>query len=100
LPVTATRRSGRRHGGGDDHEAEHPHEGLSGVGRRKPAVTLPAVPFHPVTRAPPLRDPPIQDHAAATRGFLAALKELAEIGQRATDDHEVAGRGAEPGRAI
>jgi hypothetical protein len=84
----------------DDHEAEHPHEGLSGVGRRTPAVTLPAILVHAVTRAPPLLNPPIQDHAPATRRFLAAPKELAEIGQRATDDHEVAGRGAQPGFAI
>ena len=97
--VAATRRSGRWHGGGDDHEAEHPHEGLGGVGRRPSAVVLPAVLVHRLSRAAPCHDPPIKDHAPAARGFLAALKELAEIGQGTADDHEVAGRGTEPRRA-
>ena len=63
------------------------------------AVTLPTVLFHAPNRAAPFRGPSIEDHAPAALGFLAELEELAELGQGAADDHEVAGRGTEPGPA-
>ena len=91
LHVAASRRSGRSHVGGNDHEPEHPHEGLGGVGRRTTAVALPEVLLHRVKRSAPFREPPIEEHAPAARGFLATLKEVAEIGQGAADDHEVPG---------
>jgi len=80
--------------GRDDHEAEDPHESLRRVGGRPP-VALPAIVLHRVGRMPSLPDAPVEDDAPATRGLLTALEKRRKVGQGATDDDEVAGRGAQ-----